>query len=188
MSESAKYSKNLQMDLGVTVVLEAVCDIFKLLSKRHEFITSPPINMVMLGLKHPYLAAHSVKDYTSTAVLRESTGIRIGQLLETFEKMYAYRGHPRWPECEADYATRQPVAFFHYAGPVVVSYRDVLESYLERQPADLARVMRTLGLGDFDDSEDDTQESSEDDNESGDGGNEDDDKDDDESDINQRQL
>jgi hypothetical protein len=112
------------------VALENVSDPTQLLSRRREFITSPPITTITLGLRGSMSPVMCFADHTSNATLREKTGIRIGLLLDMFDKMRAQAlrvlqntTHP------LSNPHIQPLAFFYYSGVTAVTYQE--EGYVE---------------------------------------------------------
>lgn len=182
MMDGLKYAHQRLPLVGVTVVLESVDDSTKLLSERNEFITSPPITMIMVGSRFPISDVSLDEYHAVTAILREDTGIRIGHLLDTFEKMRAsplqvHQQDPRWPEATANSIMRQQEAFFHYSSQAVLTYSEGAETQFERQYIGLPGWMRGSEKG----SEDGTQDSNEDDEEDDEGDYDDNDDDDDDS-------
>ncbi|GAB7330844.1 hypothetical protein MBLNU13_g02380t1 [Cladosporium sp. NU13] len=114
--KSIEYLDKLLPLMGITVVLESIQDSSELSSKRHEFVTSLPITMIMLGSRSQLSDVPEVNDHTSAAILRENTGIRISHLLDLFEKMnaYALQTHHqdlRWPEPAASSPVRVETNF-----------------------------------------------------------------------------
>lgn len=75
--EAIQYGNKLLPHMGVTVALESICEPSDLRSKRHEFITSSPTTMVMLGLRIRLFGGPDEGHLTSVAIRRESNGIRI---------------------------------------------------------------------------------------------------------------
>lgn len=181
--KSIEYLDKLLPLMGITVVLESIQDSSKLSSKRHEFVTSPPITMITLGSRSQLSDVPEVNDHTSAAILRENTGIRISHLLDLFEKMnaYALQTHHqdlRWPEPAASSPVRQPVAFFHYSGHRLMTYPEGVETNFETQRTCLPCWMNSEDQGD---NESNTRDGGEDEidgsggdehNDSGEGGDE----------------
>ena len=111
------------------VALENVSDPTQLLSKRREFITSPPITTITLGLRGSMSPVMCFAQHMSTAIPREKTGIRIGLLLDMLDKMRAQAlqvlKNTTYP-LSNPYI--QPLAFFYYSGVTAVTYQE--EGYI----------------------------------------------------------
>lgn len=114
----------------VKVALETVRDPTQLLSKRQEFITSPPIMMIKLGLRERLGPPLHFGFYESTAILKDDTGICIGLMLNMFDKMRAQAVQPfqHGGIMSTGHAFR-PVAFFRYSGVEVETYLE--QAYTE---------------------------------------------------------
>jgi len=99
------------------VALDCDEDSTQLLSKRQEFVTSPPITAMMVGLRDRLGLRLMIADHTSTAMVRDDSGIRAGLLLDVFDKLRAQalwqleNGLNRPWSCAL-----HPVAFFRYYG------------------------------------------------------------------------
>jgi len=107
---------------NLVVVLEYDEDPTQLLLKRQEFITTPPITAIMMGLRDWLPFKLMIEYHTSTAILRNNTGIRVGLLLDMFDKL---RAQALWqlenglnPPLTRAF---QPLAFFRYSGPAVLT-------------------------------------------------------------------
>ena len=112
---------------GMTVTLQNVDDRSALLSMRQEFITSPPITMVMLSLRQITPTLFTMSNHDSCdAMLREDAGIRVEDLLDIFDRM---RAHVHAPGVPVDRASRsrpystglQAVAVFRHAGTSAIT-------------------------------------------------------------------
>lgn len=138
--ESIQYGNRVLRHMGATVILESILDPSRLRSIQHEFITSPPTTMVLLGIGIQIFG--TCGDHTFAAILRENTGIRIGHLLDSFARMRACALHtyvqdPRGPGPAAYPIDHEPKAFFHYFGRGVVTYLEGSETNSEKQYANL---------------------------------------------------
>lgn len=112
------------------VALESVTDSTQLLSKRQEFITSPPITTITLGLRDRICPVLDLEGHALTATLRDKTGIRIGFLLDTLDKMRVQALQPfQRDEILTPFSLVQPVAFFRYSGLAVMTYHE--EGYVQ---------------------------------------------------------
>jgi len=117
-------TKASSLSYNIVVALESVNTPAELLSKAQEFITSPPITTIMLGLADPTSPLLDVENHVATEWLRDDTGIRLNDVLEGFEELRAeaLRRFQLGGNLDGS-EPLQPVAFFRYAKPAVVTYR-----------------------------------------------------------------
>jgi hypothetical protein len=114
----------------VNVALESVIDPAKLLSRRQEFITSPPITTVNLAIRGRLDDVMEFGFYAKTAILRDNTGIRIGLMLDMFNKMRDQALQPLQHAAKIPWGHAYlPVAYLRYSGVEVVTHLE--EGYVE---------------------------------------------------------
>lgn len=117
------YAKLIRRPVSTLVALETIKNPRQLLSKRQEFITSPPITTITLGLRSKRSPALGLRGHELRATLRDNTGIRIGLLLDTFDKMRVQAIQPFQDSGKPHLSQPNlPTAFFRYSGITVVTY------------------------------------------------------------------
>lgn len=99
------------------VALEDVHDRSELLSRRQEYISTPPITTIMVALRCTGCHPHQVMYHQSHAILKEHTGIRIAHLLNTFDKMRLHVPLAYDEDSATEYPLSQPIAYFCMSGP-----------------------------------------------------------------------
>jgi hypothetical protein len=89
---------------------ELPSDVSSLLTKREEFVTTPPITTLMLALASVEFDVCVDDEHWGHATLRVRTGIRVGDLLDMFSKIGG-RTYQYW----------EPVAYFCLRGPGTIT-------------------------------------------------------------------
>jgi hypothetical protein len=89
---------------------ELPSDVSSLLTKREEFVTTPPITTLMLALASVEFDVCVDDEHWGHATLRVRTGIRVGDLLDMFSKIGG-RTYQYW----------KPVAYFCLRGPGTIT-------------------------------------------------------------------
>lgn len=118
INETLNSSKgDLNRPSTAFVALEDVHDRSELLSKRREFISTPPITTIMVALRSTGCHPHQVMYHQCHAILREHTGVRISHLLDTLDKMRLHVPLAFDEDSGTDYPVSQPVAYFCMSGP-----------------------------------------------------------------------